>query len=65
MEVSSSRETDEIISAANIEDSVAVVLTIHNDAVYLRDALSSVFAQELHPDGSSWLTMARPSARQR
>jgi glycosyltransferase involved in cell wall biosynthesis len=50
MEVSSSRETDEIISAANIEDSVAVVLTTHNDAVYLRDALSSVFAQELHPD---------------
>lgn len=46
----SSRETDEIISAANVEDSVAVVVTTYNDAVYLRDALSSVFAQERHAD---------------
>jgi GT2 family glycosyltransferase/SAM-dependent methyltransferase len=50
MEVGSGRETGEIMSAANVEESVAVVLTTYNDAVYLRDALSSVFAQERHPD---------------
>src|ERR1700740_670635 len=50
MEVGSSRETDEIISAANVEDSVEGVLTPNNDAVALPAALSSVFAQERHPD---------------
>lgn len=44
----SSRETDEIIGTANVEQSVAVILTTYNDATYLREALSSVFAQERH-----------------
>jgi hypothetical protein len=61
----SSRETDEIVSAANVEDSVAVVVTTHDDAVYLRDALTSGFAQERHADALSWLTMTRPAARYR
>lgn len=50
MKVSGSRETDEIISATKVEESVAVVLTTFNDAAYLREALSSVFAQERHAD---------------
>jgi glycosyltransferase involved in cell wall biosynthesis len=50
MEVSISQETDEIISSPNVEESVAVVLTTYNDATYLREALSSVFAQEHQPD---------------
>ena len=50
MEVSSSQETDEVISFPNVEESVAVVLTTYNDATYLREALSSVFAQERQPN---------------
>jgi glycosyltransferase involved in cell wall biosynthesis len=50
MEVSSSQETDEIISSPNVEESVAVVLATYNDATYLREALSSVFAQQRQPN---------------
>ena len=49
------------ISDATVEESVAVIHTTNNDAAYLREALSSVFAQERHPDevivvddGSKW-----------
>lgn len=45
MEVSSGREMDEIINVTEGADSVAVVLTTYNDATYLREALTSVFAQ--------------------
>jgi glycosyltransferase involved in cell wall biosynthesis len=50
MKVSSSQEKYEIISATNVEESVAVILTTYNDPSYLREALSSVFAQERHAD---------------
>jgi SAM-dependent methyltransferase len=50
MEVSSNRETDETVSVAEAEESVAVVLTTYNDAAFLREALLSVFAQQRPAD---------------
>jgi len=48
MGLASKAEVDRTVDVAKIDESVAVVLTTYNDATFLREAISSVIAQN-HP----------------